>query len=387
MKKATTEAAAQTLKMTGAKIEKISETETVSAKKTGGMFLALTVGSAKPRKPRYRKPQAVKELEEFTDICDELQGKYPKDFKFTGWHPQCRCYTTYILKTDEEFWRDLEAGENNESVNTVHDVPDQFKEWVGRNGERIARAEERGTLPYFLRDNNEYWHRDANDNKMALTKIDIVGNADLSTAEMDSIKSDVLNVSRKNGLFDNMPIIGFTDTANGTLMEWDDGRLIITTTRFKLTDGTLFCPATDIKSAFQKLKEGKTLSFNEEYSIECLFHESVHAGATKRIVSPTGSLGDIIFETCTQLYARERYMKILDLFDVEAVNAERIRFDGLGYQRECNLLRGVFTKDGVIQLGELKGIANRNDDPVKILERLCKKRGYDFETIRKQLDN
>ncbi|MBQ9638742.1 MAG: hypothetical protein IJV22_04195, partial [Bacteroidales bacterium] len=30
----------------------------------------------------------------FRDICDELQGKYPKDFKFTGWHPNCRCYTT-----------------------------------------------------------------------------------------------------------------------------------------------------------------------------------------------------------------------------------------------------------------------------------------------------
>lgn len=23
----------------------------------------------------------------FTDICDDLKGRYPKDFKFTGWHP------------------------------------------------------------------------------------------------------------------------------------------------------------------------------------------------------------------------------------------------------------------------------------------------------------
>jgi len=28
---------------------------------------------------------------QYTDICDELQGKYPKTFKFTGWHPHCRC--------------------------------------------------------------------------------------------------------------------------------------------------------------------------------------------------------------------------------------------------------------------------------------------------------
>lgn len=96
---------------------------------------------------------------EFYDICDELQGKYPKDFKFTGWHPQCRCYTTYILKTDEEFWRDLEDGVDRESVNTVKDVPDNFKEWLSDNEERIATAEERGTLPYFLRDNKVYWDK------------------------------------------------------------------------------------------------------------------------------------------------------------------------------------------------------------------------------------
>lgn len=94
----------------------------------------------------------------FYDICDELSNQnYPKDFYYVGWHPQCRCYITYILKTDEEFWADLEAGENNESVNTVNDVPDAFKEWVGKNEERIARASERGTLPYFLRDNQQYY--------------------------------------------------------------------------------------------------------------------------------------------------------------------------------------------------------------------------------------
>lgn len=275
----------------------------------------------------------------------------------------------------------MENGENNESVNTVHDVPDQFKEWVGKNEERIAKAEERGTLPYFLRDNESAWKGEVSANKMALTKTDIVGNADLSKAEMDSIKSDIWNISRKTGLFSDTPIVDYTDTTNGTLMEWNDGSLIITTTRFKLSDGTVFCPATDIKSAFQKLKEGGTLSFNEEYSIECLFHESVHAQASQRIIAPVGSLGDIIFESCTQLYARERYTQILDLFNVEAINAERIRYDGLGYQKECNLIRGVFTKDGIIQIGELKGIANRNEDAVKMLELLCKKRSYDYETI------
>ncbi len=76
MKKATTsKAAAKTLKMTGAKITKISEIEEKPLKKSDGIFLSITVGSVKPRKPRYTKPQAVRELEEVADI--ENQRKHP----------------------------------------------------------------------------------------------------------------------------------------------------------------------------------------------------------------------------------------------------------------------------------------------------------------------
>ncbi len=69
------------------------------------------------------------------------------------WGSNCRCYTTYILKTDEEFWRDIEDGVNRESVNTVKDVPDNFKRWLSENEERVDKSAQNGTLPYFLRDN------------------------------------------------------------------------------------------------------------------------------------------------------------------------------------------------------------------------------------------
>lgn len=91
----------------------------------------------------------------FHDICDELAGKYPKDFKFTGWHPQCRCFVTSILKTKEERDEDVKKilrGEpvDGESVNKVKDVPQQFKTWLKDNAERIDKAR---TLPYFIKDN------------------------------------------------------------------------------------------------------------------------------------------------------------------------------------------------------------------------------------------
>ena len=42
---------------------------------------------------------------------------------------------------------------SGESKNAVRDVPDNFKEWVSENEERIERA---SALPMFLRDNKGY---------------------------------------------------------------------------------------------------------------------------------------------------------------------------------------------------------------------------------------
>ena len=39
------------------------------------------------------------------------------------------------------------------SVNEIKDVPQAFKDWVSNNSDRIAKAEKRGTLPYFVKDN------------------------------------------------------------------------------------------------------------------------------------------------------------------------------------------------------------------------------------------
>ena len=85
---------------------------------------------------------------EFFDICDELAGKYPKDFKFVSWHPNCRCYTIPILKTEEQFF-------NDEPVDEIKDVPENFKQWIGANSYRIEKSEKKGTSPYFIRDNKQ----------------------------------------------------------------------------------------------------------------------------------------------------------------------------------------------------------------------------------------
>lgn len=94
----------------------------------------------------------------FTDICDRLKGRYPKDFKFTGWHPHCRCRAVTILKTDEEIAEDTRRildGEplDGKSVNRVDDVPGGFKQWLKDNEDRAKRSY---SVPYFIKDNQKY---------------------------------------------------------------------------------------------------------------------------------------------------------------------------------------------------------------------------------------
>ena len=85
----------------------------------------------------------------FTDICDDLQGLYPKTFKFTGWHPLCRCYPTSVLKTEDELFRDLD-GVDRGSENKVEKTPKAFDEYVRKNRDRIAGS---ASKPYWVLDN------------------------------------------------------------------------------------------------------------------------------------------------------------------------------------------------------------------------------------------
>lgn len=93
-----------------------------------------------------------------TDICDELAGKYPKDFKWTGWHPNCRCFMVPILAGEEDIENMIEkilAGEEGEIINdqSLQEYPQEFHTWVKENEERMEAAKAKGTLPYFIKDN------------------------------------------------------------------------------------------------------------------------------------------------------------------------------------------------------------------------------------------
>ena len=100
------------------------------------------------------------------DMCDELKGKYPKSFKFHGWHVGCKCHIVTILKTDEELIKELKADETlppESSSNYVGDVPNNYKQWVTDNKDRFKNWK---TKPYFIEGNVS-----AQKNELYITKI------------------------------------------------------------------------------------------------------------------------------------------------------------------------------------------------------------------------
>ena len=91
------------------------------------------------------------------DICDLFDGKrFPKDFKFTGWHPWCRCYAVSVLASQEEMDAYTTAIMNGEDVRhwkftgQVEKMPKEFNKWMKDNQARIENAT---SMPYFIKDN------------------------------------------------------------------------------------------------------------------------------------------------------------------------------------------------------------------------------------------
>lgn len=92
------------------------------------------------------------------DICDELAGKYPKTFKWTGWHPNCRCFMIPVLAGGNEIAEMIErimAGEDREisQKQEIKEFPGSFSRWIRENEDRMNEAKTKGTLPYFIKDN------------------------------------------------------------------------------------------------------------------------------------------------------------------------------------------------------------------------------------------
>jgi hypothetical protein len=268
---------------------------------------------------------------------------YPKDFKFVGWHPACRCFATSVLKTPDELEADNERIMNGdepltESVNTVKDMPENFKGWIDKNADRIAAAEKRGTLPYFIKDNKGYVTNAKKGAGYFTTYISTTANVTPTTPlDLSNINVALSDIAKQYPEYFNKGYNGIFPAPAGQqyFMSADinTGKIFV---NFAANENG-FDAGTSLVKAFEKIRAGAKLTEHEEYSIEVLWHEILHLKSKNTTVLPSINTVDtgfqrVAMETFNQIVARKTYPAFLNqLGGKAAAHQEWILNSGYGY--------------------------------------------------------
>ena len=82
------------------------------------------------------------------DICDHAKGRYPKGFRFIGWHPQCLCYAVPILPDEDDFIDNLVNG--TPVSGEVTSIPGSMEGYIKTNSDKISGWKRQ---PFWVQDN------------------------------------------------------------------------------------------------------------------------------------------------------------------------------------------------------------------------------------------
>jgi hypothetical protein len=135
--------------------------------------------------------------EPFYDICDELAGDYSKSFLWMGWHPQCRCVMNPIVISGNEATKFIDAKVEGKTYapKQITELPRAFNDWLRINGDRITRANDNNTLPYWLKDN-----------LTLLQKEGVIGKEGFTALAAKGLLSDPMKVNSFLSLIDFMRV-------------------------------------------------------------------------------------------------------------------------------------------------------------------------------------
>lgn len=107
-------------------------------------------------------------------------------------------------------------------------------------------------------------------------------------------------------------------------------------------DGVRFNPALEAKGALQAIRIGKQLSFAQEYAMESLWHETLHAkakGWSDRKLRNDQTI--IQMETINQFVARHTYPTFIEQLGGKASNQNQVLEQGYGYQTPVGNFRAL----------------------------------------------
>lgn len=345
-------------RLTGWRLDNIFHTNMQGAYAVGRYQQMKTVADRRP----YWQYHAI--LDASTRPAHAAQdGKvYHHQHPFWGlWYPpngfSCRCYPTSLSE------RQLQARGLRVQERIPADRPDEGFDYnpgeVGING---------GWQPDFQKFDPELLEKSriaqSPEPKFKMN----------NRADMVQVIKDRLGTFTDNGIkqidFGKHPFIMSTDCA---------GRITVSTSTFPAQDG--LNPAKDLLRAFKKISSGDALTFNEEYSLESLWHEINHNrqmwGFGKRTRRQ-----DEVMETINQWVSRRTYPDLMRALGTEPAHQEAIIASGYGYKTLVKRFDRLLAKlgiDGAQILDDLMALhrdfdANAYIDP--LAEIISKHTGY-----------
>ena len=258
------------------------------------------------------------------------------------------------------------AGEpvDGESVNKVEDVPERFKGWMKENEKRIAEARKSGTLPGFVRENGEiipdFQKGDGIKSLFSSSKSKKELPDDFTTAE-EAISTLNTVVNENNGwirgVFDGfrvVPWIGeeiymqrvpyfnpITQKMHHSI-EIVDFDFTVKVLGRKLT----YNPMREVRGALYAISKGEKMNFLQEYALESVWHEIMHAGAVNWR-NPKIKHDTISMELLNQFCARRTYRQLLKRLGTEPTHELAVIRHGIGYSREMNNFYSLLNKYGI----------------------------------------
>lgn len=106
-------------------------------------------------------------------------------------------------------------------------------------------------------------------------------------------------------------------------------------------------PAKDLFAAMDKIRRGKKLDFNQEYSVESLWHEILHNRARGKVELPEHDFDRTVMEAVNQYVARHTYPDFLLRLGGFENYGPRVLKDGYGYSYMVRNLQTIIKASGL----------------------------------------
>ncbi|MGL5681677.1 MAG: hypothetical protein ACRDDZ_01315 [Marinifilaceae bacterium] len=103
-------------------------------------------------------------------ICSTFVGDYPKEFKFVGWHPWCKCICTPIKLEGDDYIDYLFDGKISDEL-IIKDIPKQVSSYVEDHKQDFLRYRSK---PYWVRDNFTYKNNSFNYNHTQVVQTSVI---------------------------------------------------------------------------------------------------------------------------------------------------------------------------------------------------------------------